>query len=182
MAYWQSYLTIMIKSYLGDLGNTNSYTEDKIRQSAVVSAIMVNADFPFLTSYTYNLESLDIVPDPCDNATFDLVFIALITLKAACLLQQDAFQGSILSGLHVKDGDSLVDTTEQYKGYQVLLNLGPCKSYDILLKKQSAWASMGRGKLIVGGGLSHMSFLASSSYSTIFSTAFGGMFGSGGWY
>lgn len=184
MAIWQQVLTSMTRSLINDFGSTTVYDDFFIQKTIVLASILVNAEFPFLfnvqagSPYTYDMNNYDISPDPVQN--FDMIFIALVVLKTACLIQQDTFQNKIANGFVVKDGDSSINLENVPKYYAELLQMGPCKAYSELLKKQSAWASSAKGAMIASGGLSHPSLLISQSYGTIFGNMWGGgSFGGG---
>jgi hypothetical protein len=141
---WQSQLTTMVRVLIGDINTTEVFTDDQITKAVVVGGLISAREFSFANDYTFDLDALDISPDPTESATLDSNAMALFSLKAACMLNMSAYQKAINAGIKVRDGDSEIDTTGGFKGYKDVLELGPCKSYDKLLKQLQFNANVGR--------------------------------------
>ncbi len=151
MASWQKTIPLMVRHLIDDLDDCiddRRYTEERVRQAVVVAAILADQEYDFTPDYVYDICAPDITPDPVIEA--DNVAIALMSLKAACILSTNDYQRATLdgSGLKIKDGDSMVDMTGNFRGYKDILELGPCKSYDKLLKDLETKRSMNRGKAV----------------------------------
>lgn len=163
MADWQTVLTTMVRNLIGDTSTTSpTYSDARVQEAIVVSGLIAAQEFDFDTDYIFDLETPDISPDPVINN--DTIAMALFTLKAACILNQNSYTNAIGAGIRVRDGDSEVDTTGSFKGYRDILELGPCAAYQKLLKYRSFKDSMQRGKAVMSP-LSHESLLVSGTYS-----------------
>lgn len=132
MAIWQTVMTLMLRHLINDLSATQEFTDNRLQESLVVAGIIVSQQYTFDTSYTFDIEAPDISPDPVTRD--DKAAIALITLKAACIIQTNRYQDAVGSSIRVKDGDSEIDTTTGFGGHKDLLTLGPCKAYDDILE------------------------------------------------
>ncbi len=157
MAVWQNIMLSVVRNLTGDFGTPPIFTDDRIVQSVVVSALIVQQEYDFSTSYTLDLESFDIIPDPCVTETLDPIAMTLFGLKAACMLDGCRLRNVAGSAVLVKDGDTEIDTTNSYKGLQQILQIGPCAAYATLLKRKSILKSMSLGKAIMGP-MSHKNF------------------------
>ena len=155
-------MVIMVRHLIDDTTAPYTYTDDRLRTALIVSGIYVDNEYNFSTTYTFDLESLDISPDPAATATYDGIAMALITLKAACMIDINRYQTGVGNGIRVQDGDSMVDTTGSFKGFSDIIALGPCASYTKLLKSIGTKASMLRGRAIMSP-ISHVDYTVSQS-------------------
>ncbi len=143
---WNTDLVLMLRVIVSDITEPQTYTDTYLERVLVASAIMVDADIPFGTTYTYDISALTISPDPVIKS--DSAFMSLVPLKAACLLTMGEFKSALGQGIKVRDGDSAIDTSVSFKGYRDILELGPCKAYEKL--RWSLMASGGAGKAVLG--------------------------------
>lgn len=145
-----SSLVTMVRVLINDLGTTPTYDDEKISQAIVVAGYQVTIDYSFSTDYTFDIDDPTITPDPTAEETYDAVMIALVTLKAACILSVNNYSSQVNNGVMVRDGDTQVDTTAGFKGYKDIILLGPCASYQKLLSQATSSLAAGLGKAIVG--------------------------------
>lgn len=143
---WNIDLVLMLRVLVSDITEPQTYTDTYLKRVLVTAGIIVDADIPFGTAYTYDISLLKISPDPV--GLNDSAFMSLVPLKAACILTISEFQSALGQGIKVRDGDSAIDTSVSFKGYRDILELGPCKSYEKL--KWTLLASGGVGKAVLG--------------------------------
>jgi hypothetical protein len=165
---WETTLTLIVRHLINDI-SASAYTDSRIQQAISVAGLIVAQEFDFNTEYTFDISTPDISPDPTETSTLDTVAMALFSLKAACMLTVNSYQNAIGTGIKVRDGDSEVDTTGSFKGYKDILEIGPCSSYQKLLKERTFRASMNRGKAIMSP-FTHEDFMLTghSSVSRLF--------------
>ena len=143
---WNSDLVLMTRVLVSDITAPQTYDDEYIRRVLITAGMMVDAEFPFDYTYVYDISALTIVPDPITSN--DAPFVALIPLKAACILTQGEFKQALGQGIKVRDGDSAIDTSVSFRGYRDILELGPCAAFEKL--KWSLLASAGVGKAVLG--------------------------------
>jgi hypothetical protein len=132
--YWEIEIPIIVRSLINDLGPTQEYTDNRILQLSVVAANYVTKEATLSRNYYIDIVNVDITPDPSDNATRDTDFISLISLKAACLLDQSTFRTkAALEGIRTALGSASLSVTGNLSGYKTILDQGPCKLYDQLV-------------------------------------------------
>ena len=144
---WQTTLVTMVRHLVNDLGGSNEFDESRIRESIVVAGIIVSQEYSFDHDYTFDLDSVDISPDPVsknDNAA-----VALISLRSACMLDTNKYQSAVKNGVRIREGDSQIDTTGSFQGYRDILQSGPCGSYKKLLSDLSHKKSMSLGGAVM---------------------------------
>ena len=148
MAVWQSILPVMVRHIIGDLGDTEVFSDSRITTSVAVAAHLVTQEYSFTTNYVIDINSIDIAPDPVDPDTYDALAIALFTLKASCMLSLSQYQTAVRDGIEIQDGDTRISTTSGLGGWANIMTLGPCKSYQLLLDKSQQSKSMNLGKAV----------------------------------
>lgn len=148
---WNTDLVLMVRVLVSDIALPQTYTDEYIQRVLITAGIQVDAEFPFNYAYVYDISALTIVPDPV--VSVDSPFMALIPLKAACILTQGEFKQALGQGIKVRDGDSAIDTSVSFRGYRDILELGPCAAYEKLrwsLLASGEAASGGVGKAVLG--------------------------------
>lgn len=148
---WNTDLILMVRVLISDLSSPQTYVDEYLERVLVTAGIQVDAEFPFPYNYTYSISNITITPDPITSN--DSSFVALVPLKAACILTQGEFRQALGQGIKVRDGDSAIDTSVSFRGYRDILELGPCAAYQKLkwsLLASGATSSAGVGKAVLG--------------------------------
>jgi len=147
---WTTDLVLMTRILISDVTAPQTYSDQYLQQLVILAGIQVDSEFTFPYTYTYDISAITISPDPVTSN--DSSFMALIPLKAACILTQGEFKQSLGQGIKVRDGDSAIDTSVSFRGYRDILELGPCKSYEKLKWSLIAAGSSGAGvgKAVLG--------------------------------
>jgi hypothetical protein len=141
---WQDSLVPMVRALINDMDSTQ-FTDERVETSIVVAGVIVGNEYSFPTDYSFDIVDIDISPDP----SADKVFVALVGLKAACILNTNQYQQGVQQGIRVRDGSSEVDTTSGFAGYKDILKLGPCGTYEKLVDQLRAQRSMMGGKAVL---------------------------------
>ena len=148
---WTTDLVLMTRVLISDIATPQTYTDEYLQRVLITAGIQVDAEFTFGYTYIYDISAITISPDPV--ASGDYPFIALIPLKAACILTQGEFKQALGQGIKVRDGDSAIDTSVSFRGYRDILELGPCAAFDKLrwsLLASGASSGGGVGKAVLG--------------------------------
>jgi len=146
---WDTDLVLMVRVLVSDISTPQTYTDEYLERVLITAGIMVDAEFPFSYDYSYDISALTISPDPTTSE--DNIFMALVPLKAACILTQGEFKQALGQGIKVRDGDSAIDTSVSFRGYRDILELGPCKAYETLKWSLLASGEVGRiGRAVLG--------------------------------
>jgi len=143
---WTIDLTLMVRVLISDMDSPQTYTDEYLKRVLITAGIIVDTEIPFDYDYSYDISALTISPDPVTSD--DSTFMALVPLKAACILTQGEFKQALGQGIKVRDGDSAIDTSVSFRGYRDILEMGPCAAYEKL--KWSLLASSGIGKAVLG--------------------------------
>jgi len=130
MSTWDTDLVTMVRVLIGDGLEPYRYASGYLKQVVVTAGILTTPDVEMMSAYTFDLGDVSISPDPV--VAGDAVAQSLLVLRAACVLTTGEFQMSLGQGIRVRDGDSSIDTSVTFGGYNDLLTLGPCKAYEKL--------------------------------------------------
>jgi hypothetical protein len=134
MSYWQIEVPIIIRNLINDLDSTPTYSDDRIIQLSTVAARYVIGDANFPTEYTVDIINQTISPDPSDPSSRDIDFVGLLSLKAACILDQSTFRTkAALEGIRTALGSANLSVQGNLAGYKTLLDQGPCALYEELV-------------------------------------------------
>lgn len=127
---WNIDLVLMIRSLIGDLDRAK-YTDERLKQVLVVGAYNVINDADFSNTYTVDVASVSISPDPISESDTD--FSTLTVYKAACILLGSEVKTEAANAISIKDGPSAIDLRGVTQNLNIMYNDLSAK-YDHLLK------------------------------------------------
>jgi hypothetical protein len=132
--FWQIEIPLIIRNLINDLASPPTYSDERLEQLTVIAAQYVLQEANLDITYNTNVIDLIISPDPSDPSIRDIDFIGLVSLKAACLLDQSTFRTKAAGeGLRAALGPASLSVNGNLGGYRDILNMGPCKLYDQLV-------------------------------------------------
>lgn len=150
MAVVSDTLVTILRELIGDTDSSNyTYASDRLKRLIATGAYLVTQDVNFSTSYTINIAATGITPDP--TVAPDKNFIALTTLKAACMLENSEFKTKVKCASKVSDGLSSIDTTKQADGYlqYIKSQYSSCAKYE-QTKTEYVMGNLSVGEAILG--------------------------------
>lgn len=128
---WEVEIPLIVRTLINDLGDTPTYSDDRIKQLVVVAARYVLNEIPFSTQYNLDIINNSISPDPSADTSRDVYFVSFVALKSACLLDQSTFRTKAVSeGICTALGPANLSVAGNLSGYKTLLEVGPCKTYE----------------------------------------------------
>ena len=134
---WQDTMLTMLRALIGDLDAT-TYSDARLEQLLVVSAHYVIHELDFDRTYTINITSPNISPDPTSISgdTNNDTFIDFVVLKAACMADWSTYRTKALaSGIKARCGPAMLETMGHITGFKELIEFGPCAAYDVRKKE-----------------------------------------------
>lgn len=128
---WYQEIPIIVRTLINDLSDTPSYTDERLLQVISVAAKYVQFDINLEQNYSINVVSPDISPDPTDAD--DSIFISLVSLKAACIIDQSTLRTkAAMEGIRASLGPANLSVAGSLTGIKMLLDTGPCATYEEL--------------------------------------------------
>lgn len=130
---WQLEIPIIVRVWISDLDANPTYSDDRILQVITVAAQNVSREVSFVTDYAIDVVNNTISPDPTASGSDDQDFVALVALKAACILDQSTYRTKAVNeGIKTSLASASLQTAGNLKGYKDLLDVGPCGMYSKL--------------------------------------------------
>lgn len=128
---WQEELTLMVRVLVNDLDEPYAFSDDRIQQILAVSGRYVQFDVNLDNKYTIDVVSQSISPDPF--VINDDIFISLICLKAACIIDQSTLRTkAALEGIRTSLGSANLSIGGSLEGWKEIIDKGACSMYDEL--------------------------------------------------
>ena len=129
---WQTEMVALLRTLINDTASTPTYTDDRLEQVLVTAARFVSMELRFAQPYQGNITSVQIVPDPTDEANGfrDEFYINLTCLKAACIIDRGSAGAAAGQAIMIRDGTSQIDLREAFKAKLSLIAKGWCAVYD----------------------------------------------------
>ena len=126
---WQDETIPMLRILINDMSFSPAYSDERLEQTLVVAAKLVEQEFDFNTDYTITIEDPSISPDPVDED--DRSFVNMMVLKAACLADQSTYRNkAVMEGVKAALGPASLTVAGNLAGFKTLLEKGPCASFE----------------------------------------------------
>ena len=128
---WNIEIPIIVRTLINDIDEPQQYSNDRLLQVIAVAAKYVQFDVVLDHSYNVNVANPEITPDPTEDR--DEIFISLVSLKSACIIDQSALRTRAVSeGIRAALGPAVLSVNNSLSGFLAILDKGPCASYDEL--------------------------------------------------
>ena len=108
---WQQTMVTLLRAFIQDMDETYTYTDERLEEILVASALTVMMEVDFANSYTVSLSNYNITPDPVDS-TGEIAFQVLVARKAACIIVSGEAKTTAGKAIAFKDGPSSIDTRD----------------------------------------------------------------------
>jgi hypothetical protein len=128
---WNIEIPIIVRTLINDLSDSPTYSDERILQTIVVASKYVQFDIVLDQTYTIDVTNPNISPDPTVNN--DSIFISLVGLKAACIIDQSTLRTkAALEGIRAALGPAQLSVAGSLSGFNLILDKGPCAAYEEL--------------------------------------------------
>lgn len=146
---WQGQIGTIVRHLVDDLNPSNyKYSDLRIETSILVAAQLSVMNVDFANTYSINVESCTLSPDPTDAETKDEAFITLVSLRTACIIIGSEIRSESGNAISIKDGPSAIDLRGVSQTLTILYK-DLCEKYDKLLLEYRAGNSVA-GHAILG--------------------------------
>jgi hypothetical protein len=128
---WNIEIPIIVRTLINDLSDSPTYSDERLLQVITVAAKQVEFDVNLETPYEINVVDPNITPDP--SISNDNIFVMLVSLKAACLVDQSTLRTKAASeGIRASLGPAQLSVAGNLTGIKLIIEQGPCAFYDEL--------------------------------------------------
>ena len=146
---WQGQISTMVRYLINDTDPASyTYSAKRLETTILVAAQLLTTETDLNNVYAINLEQCTLSPDPTDAGTKDDDFIALASLKSACIILGGEIKKESSNAISIKDGPSAIDL-RGVAGTLTGLYKDICAKYDKLLLDYKAGNSIA-GHAILG--------------------------------
>lgn len=129
---WEIEIPIIVRTLINDLEDQPVYSDERLKQIITVAAKYVQFDIVLDHQYNIDVSLGSISPDPTDDR--DEIFISLVSLKAACIVDQSILRTKAATeGIRAALGPALLSVNGSLDGIKIILEMGPCAAYDELV-------------------------------------------------
>jgi len=115
---WQTEISQIVRHLINDLDGV-TYSDARIEQAILISAQLVNSEVSFDKTYTINLTTCSISPDPTADTRED-GFINLVAMRTALIVLYNEIKVLAANAVIVWDGPSKIDISNSYKAAKEL--------------------------------------------------------------
>lgn len=116
---WQNELVRIVRFLINDL-DASSYTDERLEETILVAAQLIYPSMDFDNTYTIDVDTLVLSPDPTTLSTKDNWFINIACLKTACIILGSEVKTLAAQAYRVTDGPSTIDISNAYKATKEL--------------------------------------------------------------
>jgi hypothetical protein len=128
---WNTEIPIIVRTLISDLSDPPTYSDARLLQIIAVAAKYVQFDVVLDQVYTIDVVNPNISPDP--TVSDDSIFISLVSLKTACLIDQSTLRTkAVMEGVRAALGPASLSVGGSMTGIKLILDHGPCGAYDEL--------------------------------------------------
>lgn len=128
---WQDEILMIVRTLINDLESSPTYTDERLLQVITVAAKYVQFDVVLDNTYTVDVVNKLISPDP--TVQNDSIFISLIGLKSACMIDQSTLRTkAAMEGIRAALGPAQLSIAGSLAGFDLIIDKGPCAAYDEL--------------------------------------------------
>jgi len=128
---WQTELPSIVRILINDMDDQPVYSDQRLLQVLAVAAKYVQFDVVLDHKYDVDVSLSIISPDPTLDK--DEIFISLVCLKAACLVDQSTLRTkAAIEGVRASLGPASLSVGGSLEGLRLILEKGPCATYDEL--------------------------------------------------
>ena len=137
---WQNTSLLMLRTMLNDAGVSETrYSTQRLEELLITGAYFLPLEINFNTTYTINVSSYAITPDPAPSTSIPVdgdEFISFMVLKAACIADEGNFRNAaLLQGVNARVGPAHINTSSYGSHLTTLLTEGPCKAFQELKRE-----------------------------------------------
>ena len=146
---WEGQMTTMLRYIINDVDPADyKFSNRRLETTLLVAAQLIAPTMDFANVYDINVEGCQLDPDPTDSDTKDYDFVALVVLKAACVIVGSEVRSESTNAISIKDGPSAIDL-RGVSNTLVILYKDLCEKYEQAVIDYQAGSSIA-GTSILG--------------------------------
>lgn len=116
---WQNEMVLILRVLINDIDAT-SYTDSRLEEIILTAAQLQYASIDFNNTYTIDVDTLSITPDPTTPGSKDDWFINIVCVRAACIILNSEAKTLAAQAYRIKDGPASIDVSSSYQAIKQL--------------------------------------------------------------
>ena len=116
---WQNEMARILRYIINDI-DASTYSDDRLEETLLIAAQLLFHNVEFDNTYTIDVDTLVLSPDPTTLSTKDNAFINLVIMKAACIILGSETKTLAAQAYRIKDGPSSIDIGPAYEATKQL--------------------------------------------------------------
>lgn len=137
---WQNEISRIVRFIVNDL-DAISYTDERLEETILVAVQLLIDGIDFDNTYTVDVDTLVLSPDPTTLTTKDNFFINVVAIKTACIILGSEAKTLAAQSMRIKDGPSSIDISSAYQSvHQLFKEL--CDKLDKMIMDHKAGNSV----------------------------------------
>tara|TARA_E500000331_G_scaffold288912_1_gene284494 strand:- start:122 stop:643 length:522 start_codon:yes stop_codon:yes gene_type:complete len=146
---WEGQMSTMLRHMISDVDPASyKFSNRRLETTLLVAAQLISPTMDFVNTYDINVETCKLDPDPTDSDSKDFDFVALVVLKAACIVIGSEVRSESTNAISIKDGPSAIDL-RGVSNTLVILYKDLCSKYEQAVLDYQAGSSVA-GTSILG--------------------------------
>jgi hypothetical protein len=138
---WQNEMVRILRFLINDI-NSATYEDCRLEETLLVAAQLKYAAIDFNNSYSIDVDSLSLSPDPTETNPKDDWFINIVCLYAASIILSSEAKTLAAQSYKIKDGPSSIEIGDAYKATKELAD-EMAERVDIAVMQMKAGDSVG---------------------------------------
>jgi len=143
---WQNEMVRIVRFLVNDLDSV-TYADCRLEETILVAAQLRTDQLDFDNTYTVDVDTLYLSPDPTTLETKDNFFINVVSMSAACIILGSEAKTLAAQSARIKDGPSSIDLSSAYQSsYQMYKDI--CEKLDKMILDHNAGNSTAGGAVL----------------------------------
>ena len=120
---WQYEMTLIVRHLINDLDSSDyTFVDSRLEEAVLVSAQLSLLEIDFEKTYTIDVDSVSLSPDPTNASDKDDSFKNIVCLRTARMLIGSELKTNSLNAISLRDGPSALDLRGIVSGLKILFD------------------------------------------------------------
>ena len=116
-------MTLIVRHLINDLDSSDyPFVDSRLEEAVLVSAQLSLLEIDFEKTYTIDVDSVSLSPDPTSASDKDDSFINIVCLRTARMLIGSELKTNSLNAISLRDGPSALDLRGIVSGLKILFD------------------------------------------------------------
>ena len=138
---WQNEMVRIVRFLINDV-DASTYSDGRLEETVLIAAQLQMSAIDFNNTYTIDVDSLLLSPDPTESNPKDNWFINIVCTKAACIILNSEAKTLAAQSYKIKDGPSSIEMAGAYQATKAIAD-DMCNKLAVMIMQMKAGDSVG---------------------------------------